>query len=195
MSTYGYVRGSPLNGSDSSGLFDIQARYGCTPTGGCGYSYKFAFHSGFAGVYGERAARAGADAAIRRARIPLEVYEALKRGEKVIASFDAKPTGSSEIPAALWKGVRLCADADKDFEPIFEGLFPNGANSYLSPEDAQKVLDAFEQSLFAKSRACPYADAQCRDPYHRLLNFYEFPTMLSRAGLHVDVFSDTVRGR
>jgi RHS repeat-associated protein len=192
VSTYGYVNGTPLTSFDPNGLFDVRARYSCTPLGGCGYTYRFSFQTSCVGAYAGRFKGAVAGFAISRVGgLPAAAYTELSRGEKVIAHFDAKPTGSSEVPSFERKGVCLCARADGDFKRILEEKFPGQLDAEFSPEDAQSILDAFEQNLFKKERACGYFDNACRDPYRRLLSFYDFENLLLAANLNVDIISQT----
>jgi hypothetical protein len=89
--------------------------------------------------------------------------------------------------------MKNCAEEDKHFRDIYEGMFPNSKNGYISEADASKLLDAFRLHLVNRINACGMFNQSCQDPYRRMMALYDFDNLLQRANGRLDAVSELHR--
>lgn len=196
-STFGYVSGSPLSGTDPFGLFDATAGYGC-PNGACGFRYQFNFQSSMAEV---RADRSMSTIRSRAAGALGVVAKALELSQsQVEGSIAASPAGMAD----LFLGDRLleqCASTDGAFEALYNSKYAPGA--WLTESQALELLEQFRnQQNDALMSACRNQPEACRQPFHKLMDFYglrdplrpgnPIPRVLARAQGRMDAASNAV---
>lgn len=203
-STFGYVSGSPLHGTDPLGLFDVIAGYGC-PNGTCGFRYQFNFQSSMGEVWATRSSSAVRSRAAGAAGM---IGSALALAQsQVEGNVAASPAGMTDLSLDPWgelTGETLleqCAAADGGFEDYYNSMYAPG--DWLTESQALDLLEQFRvQQNRALMAACRGQPEACRQPFHTLMDFYglrdplspgnPIPRVLTRARGRMDTASNAL---